>query len=225
MAKRECMKLFLDTADVAIIRKWSESGVIDGITTNPTTLSKSTQDPKRTILEICQLLPHGDISVEITETEPEKVYQQARAIAALAKNIVVKVPCHPHYYQVIKKLVAEKIRINITLVFSAVQSLLMCKLGVYYISPFVGRLDDNDLDGISLLYDSCQIIETYSFETQVLAASLRNPRHVHEALLAGCHCATVPVEIFEKMTHHILTDNGIELFDKDWKKLGITQFP
>ncbi len=219
------MKIFLDTANIQSIKKWIPTGLIDGITTNPTHLSKEGGDPKKRVLEICALLPKGDISVEITEQEPEQVYAQAKEIAQLAKNIVVKIPCHAQYYPIIKRLVDEKIPLNITLVFTLLQGLMMCKLGVRYISPFIGRWDDIDVEGIPLLHEMRHMIDFYGFETGVLAASLRHVRHVHDAVVAGADVATMPENILQKAVSHPLTDHGIEKFNADWQKLGIKQFP
>lgn len=219
------MKIFLDTANVAAIKKWAETGLIDGVTTNPTHLSKEGGDPKKVVLEICNLLPAGEISVEVTQEEPNDVYKQAKIIAALADNILVKVPCHKNYYGIIKKLVEEGVKLNITLVFTLVQGLMMSKLGVQYISPFVGRLDDIDANGIQLLYDLRQMIDMNEFETKILAASLRHERHVHDAILAGVDALTLPIDVFEKCLDHPLTDKGMLLFLADWKKLGVKQFP
>lgn len=218
------MKLFLDTADVAVIKQWAALGIVDGVTTNPTHLSK-TDDPKKTIQQIFMILPHGEISVEVTEEDPNKMYEQAKKIAALHKQVLVKIPCHVSYYPIIKKLVDEGISINVTLVFSVIQAMMMSKLGVTYISPFVGRWDDIDVDGIALLQEMCEIRDTYGFETQVLAASLRTVRQLHDAIIAGSDAATVPANVLEKALQHPLTDKGIELFTADWKKLGISQFP
>jgi transaldolase len=219
------MRIFLDTANVASIQKWGQTGLIDGVTTNPTHLSKEGGDPKKVVLEICALLPHGEISVEVTEEKPEAVYKQAKIIAALAPNVLVKVPCHKQYYLVIKRLVDEGVKLNITLVFTLVQGLIMCKLGVQYISPFVGRLDDIEAHGIQLLYDMRHMIDMNEFKTKILAASLRHERHVHDAILAGVDAITVPIDVFEKCLDHPLTDKGMATFLADWKKLGVKQFP
>lgn len=219
------MKIFLDTADINSIKKWIDKGIIDGVTTNPTHLSKTGMDPKKHIEQLCALFPDGDISVEITQLQPEQAYKQAKEIAKIADNITVKVPCHIDYYEIIKKLVDEGISINVTLVFSLIQSLMMCKLGVTYISPFVGRWDDIDVDGIQLLYQIREMIDTYGYSTQILAASLRSVRHFHDAIAAGADVATLPADVLEKSLNHILTDKGIQLFDADWQKLGIKQFP
>lgn len=219
------MKIFLDTADIALIKQWKETGLIDGITTNPTHLSKAGGNPKQQVLAICKLLPKGEISVEITEKEPQAVYKQAKAIAALAKNVIVKIPCHRDYYPVIATLVEEKVKLNITLVFTLIQGLLMCKLGVHYISPFIGRWDDIDQDGATLLYQLRQMIDEYGYDTGLLAASLRHVRHMHEAIMAGSDVITVPPDVLEKGSDNLLTNKGIAVFDADWKKLGIQSFP
>lgn len=219
------MKLFLDTADKAAITTWFKTGLINGITTNPTHLSQTGGDPKKIIKELCALLVGNDVSVEVTEHEPDSVYKQAKTIAALADNVVVKIPCHKNYYSVINQLVSEDVKINVTLVFTVPQALFMCKLGVTYISPFIGRWDDIGVDGSSYIFSIRQMIDEYGFETQLLAASIRHVRHLHDAILAGADVATVPAAVLEKATRHPLTDDGIEKFDADWKKLGVKQFP
>lgn len=235
------MKIFLDTANIQSIQKWAQTGLIDGVTTNPTHLSKEDNNPTQQVLTICDILPSGIISVEITETEPEHVYLQARKIAALADNIAVKIPCHANYYPVIKKLVSEGITLNITLVFSLAQGLMMAKLGAQYISPFVGRLDDlsapstelrinsalreGGSPGIELLQHLRHMIDWYDFETQLLAASIRDVTHFEQALLACADIATVPVEVFENSLTHQLTDKGMAQFSADWNKLNIKHFP
>ena len=217
------MKLFLDTAHLEYIRQWSY--LLDGVTTNPSHLAKEKKDPKKHILEICALLPDKEISVEVTEKEAKAVYKQALDIAALAPNVIVKIPCHVDYYPIITQLVQKGIKINSTLVFTLVQGFYMCKLGVKYISPFIGRWDDIDVKGIEVLFELRSMIDHYQYKTQILAASLRNVRHVHQALMAGADVATVPLEVLEKSTSHILTDKGMELFDRDWQQLGHPKFP
>lgn len=214
------MKIFLDTADVSAIKRWADSGLIDGVTTNPTHLFKAGGDPKSVVMEICKLLPQGEISVEVTEEKPDAVYKQAKQIASLSDNILVKIPCHRDYYPVITKLAAEGVKLNITLVFSLVQGMFMAKLGVRYISPFVGRLDDCDIEGGVVLDELREMIDTYGYDTGILAASLRHVRHLHQAIMAGADAATVPAEVLEKASEHVLTDRGIALFNADWKKLG-----
>ncbi len=219
------MKIFLDTADVKKIKELAQTGLIDGVTTNPSHLSKEGGDPKKVVFEICSLLPEGEISIEVTESEPKAVYEQAKRIADLANNVFVKVPCHAMYYEIINKLVQDGVRLNVTLVFTLVQGMLMAKLGVAYISPFVGRWDDIDVEGIELLNEMRFMLDEYEFETELLAASLRSVRHVNKAIMAGANAATIPLDVFEKATVHLLTDQGIEKFNKDWQKLDIKQFP
>lgn len=219
------MKFFLDTANLNAIEKAHETGLINGITTNPTHLSKEGGDIITLIKRICKIMEPDDVSVEITEKESAAVYKQAKEIAALASNVVVKVPCHKEYAPIIKKLVEDGVAVNITLLFSVNQGLLMSKLGVKYISPFIGRLDDIDVEGIDVIYDLKQIMHNYNFTTQILAASMRSPLHIHQAALAGADIATVPVKLFESLLDHPLTDKGMLLFDEDWKKLGIKKFP
>lgn len=219
------MKIFLDTSNKQDIVKWLPTGIINGVTTNPTTLSKEGNEPKKQILEICSSFPQGDISVEVTEQEPDKVYAQAKEIAALAKNITVKIPCQTRYYSVIKKLVEEKIAINVTLVFTLIQATMMCKLGVRYISPFIGRWDDIDVQGAELLYEIRAMVDEYAYQTQILAASLRSTRHLHDAIAAGADVATIAPQVLEKTLNHPLTNKGVEKFMQDWAKTGVKQFP
>ena len=219
------MKLFLDTARIADVKKWISTGLIDGITTNPTHLAKEGSDPKRVIAEICELLPEGEISVEITEQEPAQVYKQAKELHSLAPNILVKIPCYKDYYAIINKLTQEEVHLNITLVFSLVQAAFMCKLGVAYISPFVGRWDDIDVEGKDVLFEIRAMIDEYGFDTELLAASIRSVRHMHQAILAGSDAITVPLDVFEKSMAHSLTVEGMKKFNADWATLGIKQFP
>lgn len=219
------MKLFLDTADINAIKRLKSTGLLDGVTTNPSHLSKAGGNPLEKINEICALLPDGEISVEVTENEPEQVYHQALKIAKLHPNILVKIPCHAKFYPIIHRLVEENIKLNITLVFTLIQSIMMAKLGVHYVSPFIGRWEDIDVDGNLLLHELREAFDQYDYETGILAASLRQVRHIHEAITAGADAITLPPELFEKSIEHILTNQGIEKFNHDWKKLGITKFP
>jgi len=219
------MKIFLDTIDVQAVERLKATALIDGITTNPTLLSRAGRNPTQEIIKICALLPNGDISVEVTEKDAEAVYRQAHKIADLARNVVVKIPCHADYYPVIRRLVDEGIALNITLVFTLAQGLMMSKLGVRYISPFVGRWDDNDVEGAELLYAMRRMIDTYGFQTKILAASLRHIRHFHYAIEARSDAVTLPISLFEKAMTHLLTERGIEVFDADWAKLGVKTFP
>lgn len=219
------MKIFLDTAHLQTIKKYKDMGIIDGVTTNPTHLSKEGGDPKKLIENLCALFPEGDISVEVTQKKPEDVYKQAHAIADIAQNVTVKVPCHQDYYSIIKRLVDDGVRINVTLLFTLIQGLYMCKLGVRYISPFIGRLEDNDIPGIELIIQLREMVDIYGYDTQILAASIRSVEHMHDCILAGADVATVPESVLEKTLSHPLTDKGIALFDADWAKLGVKQFP
>lgn len=219
------MKLFLDTAHLDSIKQHKKSGLVDGITTNPTNVSQESGDIKSLLVSICSLMDPYEVSIEITEQEPQKVYEQAKKIAQLAPNVVVKIPCYTPYVPLIKQLVQEGIKINITLVFTAVQGLMMYKLGVYYISPFVGRLDDMTTPGINLIHDLRSIKDAYGFETFILAASMRTILQVHDVALAGADIATLPVKLFEGLLEHPLTTKGMETFKHNWQKLGITQFP
>lgn len=218
------MKFFLDTANLEALTKAKKTGLINGVTTNPTHLSREGEGT-HLVKQIATLLPDCDISVEVTEKSPEAVYNQAKEIAQLAPNIVVKIPCSKDYVPVIHTLVQEGIPLNITLLFSVVQGLCMAKLQVKYISPFVGRLDDIDADGIQLIRDLREVLDTYDYKTELLAASLRSIPHIRDSALAGADIATLPVKLFEKMLDHPLTDKGIKLFDEDWQKLGIKKFP
>ena len=213
------MYIFLDTADYEAIKKWASTSLIDGITTNPTLLSRANpDDPDILLKELCTLLGDRDVSIEVTQEEPEKVYQQAHEIAKIADNAVVKIPCKTIYVPVIEKLIADGIRINITLIFSATQALMMAKLGVDYVSPFIGRLEDSGQDGLKLISDIRQIFSFYDYETEILAASIRSVDHVREVALRGADVATLPVKILEESFNHPLTDKGIARFLADWKK-------
>ena len=213
------MKIFLDTSNRDVIKKWLPTGLVDGITTNPTNLSKEGSDTKQVLTDICAMVP-GPVSIEVVEKAPEAVYAQAKQIAALAPNVVVKIPCLPEYLPVIKKLVSEKVKLNITLVFSETQALVMAKLGVAYISPFIGRWDDIGVEGMELIQNLVDIKNSYDFESQILAASIRTVQQWKLSALAGADVATLPPAVFEQGLKHPLTDRGVELFDNDWKKLG-----
>lgn len=219
------MKIFLDTANYASVEHWAKTGIIDGVTTNPTHLAKEGKNPIEQILAIAALLPKAEVSVEVTETEPEAIYKQAKAIAALAPNIIVKIPCHVSYYPVIKRLVDNGIKLNITLLFTLMQGVCMGKLGAYCISPFVGRLDDIDASGTMLLADLRYMLDQYEYSTQLLAASLRTVGQLHEAIIAGADIVTVPINVLEKALSHPQTDRGMEKFLADWQKLDVKKFP
>lgn len=219
------MKIFLDTAELKKIKQWAATGLIDGVTTNPTHLSKEWGNPTELVKEICSVMKNGQVSVEVTEHSSVDVYNQAKKIAQISDNILVKIPCHPDYYSDIKKLIDEGIKLNITLVFSPIQAALMAKMGVQYVSPFIGRIDDIGYDGSNSLEEIRTIFDVYEFDTQIIAASIRSVKDFQQAIITGADVCTVPVDVFEKSMLHPLTDSGIKKFDADWQKLGIKQFP
>lgn len=214
------MKLFLDTANRELIKNWMPTGIIDGVTTNPSLLSKEDPNVKKILLDICNMV-NGDVSIEVVEKDPERVYQQAIEISKLAKNVVVKIPFAQEYLPVISKLVKQGIKINVTLIFSLVQALLVAKLGVKYISPFIGRWDDIDIDGMNLISDLVIMKDNYGFESEILVASIRNVIHLQKSIIMGADIATIPPTLLDKVFRHPLTLQGIEQFDADWAKLGI----
>jgi transaldolase len=212
------MKFFLDTANVEEIRQAAELGVLDGVTTNPTLAAKEGKPFRDLILEICGLLPNGVVNAEVVSTDTPGMLREGREIAAWHPNIVVKIPMTPAGVRALVVLHREGIRVNITLVFSATQALIVAKAGAYFVSPFLGRLDDIAQDGLGLLRDILQIYRAYNFSTEVLAASLRHPLHVVEAAKMGAHIGTMPFKTFEQLFKHPLTDRGLEMFLKDWQK-------
>lgn len=214
------MKLFIDTADRTVISRWAKTGILDGVTTNPSHLSKQGGDMRAVLKDICQMLPDGDISIEVVEKEPQAVYEQALEIAEFAENAVVKIPFAEEYLPIINRLKTEGIPLNITLVFTPLQGLMVAKLGVNYISPFMGRLEEIGLNSTTIIQDFVSMIENYEFDTEILAASIRTLSHWQEAMLAGADVATLPPALFEQAVKHPLTEKGIKIFDEDWKKLG-----
>lgn len=213
------MKLFLDSANRELIKKWMPTGVIDGVTTNPSLLSKEGENPKEVLLDICKMV-NGDVSIEVTEKEPKKVYDQAKKIASVAKNVVVKIPFAFEYLPVIKDLTQDGININVTLIFSLVQALLVSKLNVKYVSPFIGRWDDIDVDGMELVENLVIMKSNYNFKTEILAASIRNVIHLQQSILMGADVATIPPKLLDKIFQHPLTLQGIKKFDADWNSLN-----
>ena len=211
------MKIFLDTADVDKIKALAVTGLIDGITTNPTLILKSGREHKSAIVEICKLVK-GPVSVEGIGETAEEMVKDAREYAKWAPNVVAKVPMNAEGLKAVRILEKEGIPCNVTLVFSAGQALLVAKAGASYVSPFVGRLDDVSEDGMALIDEIVGIYENFEFKTQIIVASVRHPMHVIEAAKIGAHIATIPPEIFEKLYKHPLTDKGIEQFMEDYKK-------
>jgi transaldolase len=212
------VKLFLDTANIEEIKEIKRWGVLGGITTNPSLLSKEGRPWEQQMRDILDLV-EGPVSLETTHTETDEILEEGLKLAAMGPNAVVKVAMTPNGLAAGKRLVDEGIRINVTLVFSPAQAILAAEIGAYIVSPFLGRIDDVAADGMHALRQICEIYEKQGYETQVLAASLRHPMHVVEAGLAGAHIATLPFEVFEKLVKHPLTDLGLEKFLSDWRKL------
>ena len=213
------MKIFLDTANREMIKKWIPTGIIDGVTTNPSLLSKEGQNTKEVLQDICSIVK-GDVSIEVVKKDPNEVYKQAKEIAALAPNVTVKIPFQEDYLPVISKLVKEKVSINLTLIFSLMQALIGAKLGVKFISPFIGRWDDIDIDGMQLIAEIREMLDTYGYQSEIIAASIRHMMHWHESVLLGADIATVPPKLLDQAMKHPLTQQGIAKFDADWVKLG-----
>ncbi len=214
------MKFFLDTANLDEIRRIASLGILDGVTTNPSLIAKESGRPfEQIIQEICGIVD-GPISAEVIGLEAPGMLEEGRKLAKIHPNVVVKVPLTGEGLKAAKAFKAEGIRTNVTLCFSATQALMAAKAGATYVSPFVGRLDDIGLDGMELIREIVAIYENYGYDTQVLAASIRQPRHVTDSALAGAHVATIPTKVFDQMLRHPLTDKGIEGFLADWKKSG-----
>ena len=209
------MKLFIDSAVINEVKKAASWGIIDGVTTNPSLIKKSGRDFKEVINEICDVLPNGAISAEVLSEDTPGMIKEAREFASWKPNIVIKIPMTQDGIKAVKTLSKEGIRTNVTLIFSSNQALLAAKAGATYVSPFVGRLDDNGQDGMALIADIVQIFSNYDFKTEIIVASVRHPIHVTQAALLGAHFATVPFSILEQLFKHPLTDVGIEKFLKD----------
>lgn len=212
------MKFFVDTADVNEIKELASTGLLDGVTTNPSLIQKSGRNFLEVIKEICDIV-EGDVSAEVIDTKYDGMLKEADKLRKLAKNVVIKLPLTWDGLKACKKLSSEGTKVNVTLCFSANQALLAAKAGATYISPFVGRLDDIGQDGLSLISDICQIYSNYdNLKTEVLVASIRNPIHLLESAKMGAHVATMPPQVIKQLFHHPLTDKGIEIFLKDWEK-------
>jgi transaldolase len=212
------LRLFLDTADIEEIREINRWGVLSGVTTNPSLVAREGQDPDQVWKEILEEVP-GDISLETTELEADAMYEQGVGLSQKAPNAVVKVPMTPDGLAAGKRLTADGININVTLVFSPAQAILAAEAGAYIVSPFLGRLDDVGSDGMGMLRSICEIYAVQGYATNVLAASLRHPMHVIESAEAGADIATMPFDVFKKLVKHPLTDQGLETFLADWNKL------
>jgi transaldolase len=213
------MKIFLDTASIREIKEAVAMGLLDGVTTNPSLVAKEKRPFRPLVEEICAIVP-GDVSLEVVATDFEGMVKEAEELRHIADNVVVKCPLTKDGLKAVKHLSGKGIRINQTLCFSATQALLSAKAGAYYISPFLGRLDDIAHVGMDLVRDICEIYRVQGFKTQVLAASIRNPLHVVDAAKAGAHVATMPFAVLESLMKHPLTDIGLKKFLDDWQKLG-----
>jgi len=215
------MKFFIDTAEIDEIRALAASGLVDGVTTNPSLIMKAGRDITEVTREICAVVP-GPVSAEVTATEAEAMIAEGRALARIAENIAIKVPLTWDGLRACKTLSDAGHMVNVTLCFSAAQALLAAKAGATFISPFIGRLDDIGLDGMQLIADIRQIYDNYLFETQILAASIRTVNHVQEAAKIGADVATMPPGVLKTLAAHPLTDKGLDAFLKDWAKTGQT---
>lgn len=213
------MKIFLDTANIGLIRKFNDMGLLDGITTNPSLLAKEGGDPAAAMAEITDIIK-GDVSLEVVSTEYDGMLQEGRRLHMYGANVVVKVPMTPDGLRACRQLTSEGIPVNVTLIFSAGQALLAAKSGAKYVSPFIGRIDDTGHDGMQLIEDLVLIFENYDFDTEILVASVRHPVHVKDAAMLGADVVTLPPAVLEKMMSHPLTKTGLENFLADWKKLN-----
>lgn len=210
------MKFFLDTADVSAIKTINDLGIVDGVTTNPTIISREGRDFKTVIKEICQIVD-GPVSAEVTGLTADEMITEAREIAKWEENIVIKIPMTFEGLKAVNTLSKENIKTNVTLIFTVSQGLMAIKAGATFISPFIGRLEDIGTDAYQLISDLRQLIDFYGYQTQIIAASIRNTVHVETVAKRGAHIATIPDAIFNQMVAHPLTDRGIESFMKDWK--------
>lgn len=215
------MQLFLDTAEIQLIRDLASTGLVDGVTTNPTLIAKSGRAMRDVIAEICALVD-GPISAEVTALEAEAMIREGEHLAKIAPNVAVKVPLTWDGLKATRALADQGLKVNVTLCFSAAQALMAAKAGAAFISPFIGRLDDHGADGMELIREIRAIYDNYGFTTNILAASVRTPAHVRDVAIAGADCATLPPAVFQGLVKHPLTDRGLEQFMSDWAKTGQT---
>lgn len=216
------MKFFLDTANTDDIRKYAELGLVDGVTTNPTLISREGRDFETVVKEITTIVS-GPVSAEVTATKADEMIEQARSVAKWADNIVVKIPMTEEGLKAVRVVSQEGIKTNVTLIFSVAQGLLAAKAGATYISPFLGRLDDIGTSGVQLIKNLRKVLDNYNFETEIISASVRGVQYVEEVALAGSDIATIPASVFGKMFKHPLTDNGLASFMKDWAEFEESQ--
>lgn len=213
------MQLFLDTTDIGLLKELTATGLVDGVTTNPTLIAKSGRPMLEVIAEICELV-EGPVSAEVASTEVEGMLAEGAKLAKIAQNVVVKLPLTRAGLIATAEFAVQGIATNVTLCFSAAQALLAAKAGATYISPFIGRLDDYGAEGMDLIAEIRAIYDNYGFDTEILAASIRTPAHVTAAALAGADCATIPPTVFADLFKHPLTEKGLEQFLSDWAKTG-----
>lgn len=211
------MKFFIDTANIAEIKEAHSMGMVDGVTTNPSLIAKEGRDFEEIIKEICEIVD-GPISAEVIALDTDGMIAEARDLARIHKNIVVKIPMTVDGLKAVRALAEEGIRTNVTLIFSPIQALMAAKAGAAYVSPFVGRLDDLSQDGMILVEQVVDIFDNYGYETEIIVASVRNPIHVLESALMGAHIATIPFNVLGKLAAHPMTDRGIQAFLDDWNK-------
>ncbi|WP_300574503.1 fructose-6-phosphate aldolase [Phenylobacterium sp.] len=213
------MQIFLDTTDTAVLKDLASTGLVDGVTTNPSLIAKSGRPMLEVIAEICDLV-EGPVSAEVAATELEAMLAEGRKLAGVAPNVVVKLPLTRAGLTATGELSREGVQTNVTLCFSAAQALMAAKAGATYISPFIGRLDDHGADGMELITEIRAIYDNYDFDTEILAASVRHPAHVTASALAGADCATIPPSVFLDLFKHPLTEKGLDQFMSDWAKTG-----
>ena len=218
------MKFFVDSADIKQIEDLMPTGLVDGVTTNPSLIAKNGDDMSKTIKDICALV-QGPVSAEVTATDSDKMLEEGQYLASLAKNVTIKVPLTINGLKTCKALRAQGTQVNVTLCFSAAQALLAAKAGASFISPFVGRLDDIGEKGMDLIEDIVVIYENYGFETEVLVASVRSKQHVIDAAIIGAHVTTLPPKVIYELYEHPLTDKGLKAFLDDWGKTGQSILP
>jgi len=211
------MKFFIDTANLDEIKKGLEMGMVDGVTTNPSLVAKEDKPFEEIIAEICKLVD-GPVSAEVVSLEAEGMLVEARKLAKIADNIVIKIPMIVEGLKAVKKLAADGIRTNVTLVFSSAQALLAAKAGASFVSPFVGRLDDIGTPSMELISDIVTVYDNYGYQSEIIVASVRNPQHVMDAALIGADIATIPLKVINQLAKHPLTDIGMEQFLADWEK-------
>jgi transaldolase len=213
------MKFFIDTANIGEIKEANAMGMVDGVTTNPSLIAKEGRDFKEVITEICKIVD-GPISAEVISLDTAGMVREARDLAKIHANIVVKIPMTVDGLKAVRQLVSEGIKTNVTLIFSPLQALMAAKAGATYVSPFVGRLDDLSHEGMQVVEQIAAIYSNYAFDTEIIVASIRNPLHVLDAALIGADIATIPFNVLSKLASHVLTDKGIKSFLDDWKKSG-----